>query len=135
MPVADAYTLKMILDDWDDDACIRILGNLRRRAAPPGRVFIIEHVTPESGMPDYAALFDMHMMCWGTGRERAVRSTAAFSRHPAGRSAPRGTRPAVPSVLWKACWSGDVGLHARRRMSIPPLTISGRPTGPCKRRR
>jgi len=21
---------------------------------------------------DYAALFDMHMMCWGTGRERTI---------------------------------------------------------------
>ena len=72
VPAADAYTLKMILHDWDDDECVRILGNLRRRAAPPGRVFIIEHVIPDSGMPDYAALFDMNMMCWGTGRERAV---------------------------------------------------------------
>ena len=30
------------------------------------------HVVPEHGGSDYAALFDMHMMCWGTGRERTV---------------------------------------------------------------
>jgi len=70
VPKADAYLMKMILHDWNDNECVRILGNLRRCAAKPGRVFIIEHVVPDSGAPDYAALFDMHMMCWGTGRER-----------------------------------------------------------------
>ena len=70
VPKADAYLMKMILHDWNDNECVRILGNLRRCAAKPGRVFIIEHVVPDSGAPDYAALFDMRMMCWGTGRER-----------------------------------------------------------------
>jgi len=73
VPSADLYTLKMILHDWDDEECTGILRNLARRAASPGRVFIIEHVIPDAGTPDYAALFDMHMMCWGTGRERTVR--------------------------------------------------------------
>jgi hypothetical protein len=72
VPAADAYLLKMILHDWTDDECVRILGNLRRRATGAGRLFIVEHVIPEAGGPDFAALFDMHMMCWGTGRERTV---------------------------------------------------------------
>jgi hypothetical protein len=73
VPAADAYLLKMILHDWDDAECVRILSNLRRRAPAAGRVFVIEHVIPDDGRPDFAALFDMHMMCWGTGRERTVR--------------------------------------------------------------
>ena len=73
VPTADAYVMKMILHDWDDDECVRILRNLHRRAGPAGRVFIVEHVIPESGRPDFAAMFDMHMMCWGTGRERTER--------------------------------------------------------------
>ena len=72
VPAADAYTMKMILHDWNDAECVQILKNLHRRASRPGRVFIIEHVIPDAGTPDYAALFDMHMMCWGTGRERTV---------------------------------------------------------------
>lgn len=72
VPTADAYTMKMILHDWDDGECVQILRNLRRRAPPTGRVFIIEHVITDAGTSDYAALFDIHMMCWGTGRERTV---------------------------------------------------------------
>ena len=70
VPEADAYAMKMILHDWNDDECVQILGNLRRRVTRPGHVFIIEHLIPRTGAPDYAALYDMHMMCWGTGRER-----------------------------------------------------------------
>jgi hypothetical protein len=73
VPAADAYTLKMILHDWNDDECLRILGNLRRRARPSARLFIVEHVIGGDATPqDYATLFDMHMLCWGTGRERST---------------------------------------------------------------
>ena len=78
VPGADMYIMKMILHDWDDDECIRILGNLLVRAGPAGRVFIVEHVIPDSGQPDFAALFDMHMMCWGTGRERTEQEYQAL---------------------------------------------------------
>ena len=78
VPGADVYVMKMILHDWDDDECVRILGNLLVRAGPAGRVFIVEHVIPDSGQPDFAALFDMHMMCWGTGRERTEQEYQAL---------------------------------------------------------
>jgi len=72
VPEADAYVMKMILHDWNDSECLQILRNLHRRAAQGARLFVIEHVIPQTGTPDYAAMFDMHMMCWGTGRERTV---------------------------------------------------------------
>jgi hypothetical protein len=71
VPPADADTLKLILHDWNDEECVRIFRNLRRRATGAGRVFIIEHVIAAAAASDYAALFDMHMMCWGSGRERS----------------------------------------------------------------
>ncbi len=77
-PAADAYAMKMILHDWNDDECVQILRNLHRSAARAGRVFIIEHVIPDRGTPDYAAMFDMHMMCWGGGRERTVQEYRAL---------------------------------------------------------
>jgi hypothetical protein len=70
VPAADAYILKMILHDWHDDECVHLLKRLHARAAPEGRVFVVEHVIPASGKPDYAYLYDMHMLCWGPGRER-----------------------------------------------------------------
>ena len=76
VPVADAYILKMILHDWNDDECVQILENMNRRASPAGRVFIVEHVIEVPSQSDFAALFDMHMMCWGTGRERTAQEYA-----------------------------------------------------------
>lgn len=70
VPRADAYMMKMILHDWNDEECLQILYNIHRAAAPGGRIFIVEHVIPDSGAPHFAKLFDIHMMCWGTGRER-----------------------------------------------------------------
>ena len=72
VPAADAYFLKMILHDWNDDECVRILQNVNRGAPPTGRVFIVEHVIGFPAQSDFASLFDMHMMCWGTGRERTA---------------------------------------------------------------
>jgi O-methyltransferase/methyltransferase family protein len=78
IPTADAYTLKMILHDWNDDECVAILSNIRRSAPRNARVFVIEHVVPGPETPHLAKLFDLHMMCWGTGRERTEDEYAAL---------------------------------------------------------
>jgi O-methyltransferase len=72
VPPADAYMMKMILHDWNDEECLQILHNIHRSAAPGGRIFIVEHVIPDPETPHFSKLFDIHMMCWGTGRERTV---------------------------------------------------------------
>src|SRR4030088_2975595 len=46
VPTADAYSLKMILHDWNDGECVEILSNLRRAASSGAQVFIVEHVVP-----------------------------------------------------------------------------------------
>jgi hypothetical protein len=68
VPTADAYLMKMILHDWNDDECVHILKNIYDRAPTAGRIFIIEHVISDKS--NFASLFDMHMLVWGTGRER-----------------------------------------------------------------
>jgi len=70
VPKADAYSLKMILHDWNDAECVEILSKIRTAAARPARVFIVEHVVPEPDVSHFSKLFDIHMMCWGTGQER-----------------------------------------------------------------
>jgi hypothetical protein len=67
---ADAYSLKMILHDWNDAECVKILSNIRKAATGKARVFVIEHIVPEHNVPHFSKLFDIHMMCWGTGQER-----------------------------------------------------------------
>lgn len=80
VPPADAWVMKLILHDWNDDECVQILRTLHRAAAPGGRVFIIEHLITEPEVPHFAKLFDIHMMCWGTGRERTGAEYAALLR-------------------------------------------------------
>jgi hypothetical protein len=70
VPQADAYFMKMILHDWNDEECVRILKNMHRRAPQEGRVFIVEHLISDSSA--FANLFDIHMMVWGPGRERTA---------------------------------------------------------------
>jgi hypothetical protein len=45
-------------------------GAIRIACKENGRVFIIEHVVPGPAEPHFSKLFDIQMMCWGTGRER-----------------------------------------------------------------
>ena len=99
VPKADAYSLKMILHDWNDAECINILSNIRKAAAGPARVFIVEHVVPDPNVPHFSKLFDIHMMCWGTGQER--------------------TEPEYVRLLERAGWEPS-GSHypANRQMGV-----------------
>jgi hypothetical protein len=75
---ADVYSLKMILHDWNDSECLQILRTIRRRAKPDGRVFIIEHIVPGPSESHFSKLFDIHMMCWGSGQERTEQEYASL---------------------------------------------------------
>jgi O-methyltransferase domain len=78
VPRADAYLMKRILHDWNDAQCRQILATLHRAAPPQGRVLIIEAVVPGPDTPHFAKLFDIHMLIWGTGRERTEEEYAAL---------------------------------------------------------
>jgi hypothetical protein len=83
VPAADAYLLKHILLDWSDAECVQILTNIYRAAPKHARVFVAEFVVPGPDTPHFAKLFDIHMMCMLTGRERTEEEyTALF--HEAG---------------------------------------------------
>lgn len=75
---ADAYIMKMILHDWSDDECVKILSNIQKASAPDARVLIVEHVVPGPETPHFSKLFDIHMMCALTGRERTEKEYAGL---------------------------------------------------------
>lgn len=72
VPSADLYIMKMILHDWNDDECIKILSNIHKTAPVNSNVFIVEHIVPDPATPHFSKLFDIHMMCATTGRERTI---------------------------------------------------------------
>jgi hypothetical protein len=78
VPSSDAYIMKMILHDWNDEECVKILSNIQRASPGGGRVLIVEHVVPGPEIPHFSKLFDIHMMCALTGRERTEKEYAAL---------------------------------------------------------
>ena len=70
VPQADAYLLKHILHDWDDEACRTSLKNAHAASASGARVLIAEYIVPGPGISDFSKMFDIHMMSVLTGRER-----------------------------------------------------------------
>lgn len=70
VPEADAYLLKWILHNFDDDACQRLLSTVHEAAPPNGRVFVIETLVPGPGTPHFAKRRDITMMVQVGGRER-----------------------------------------------------------------
>jgi O-methyltransferase domain/Dimerisation domain len=80
IPAADAYLLKNILHDWGDAECVKILANVRRACTEGARLFAIEHVVPGPEDPHFSKLFDIHMMCVLTGRERTADEHAELLR-------------------------------------------------------
>jgi SAM-dependent methyltransferase len=71
----DAYILKHVIHDWDDERARRILENVRRAAAPAARVLIVEGVYPPRIEPSAeargAAANDVNMLVCTGGRQRS----------------------------------------------------------------
>jgi hypothetical protein len=67
---ADAYLLKNVLHDWDDDSAIAILKNCRRAMNASGKLLAIEVVLPETPGPFFENLLDLNMLVMSGGRER-----------------------------------------------------------------
>jgi hypothetical protein len=71
IPVAaDAYLLKSILHDWNDEDAIRILAGCRRVMPAGSRVLVIERVIGEPNVDPEAKFGDLNMMTAVGGRER-----------------------------------------------------------------
>jgi hypothetical protein len=55
LPPANLYLLRLILNDWNDHACIEILRNCRRSINPSGRLIVSEMVreNPQRRIPNH----------------------------------------------------------------------------------
>jgi len=66
----DAYILKWIIHDWDDERSIQILQNIRNHMSPDSRLILIDAVVPEDDSPDFSKFFDLNMLVMTGGKER-----------------------------------------------------------------
>lgn len=67
---ADAYMMKHIIHDWDDESSIKILQNIRSAMNEKGKVLIIEMVVPEGNEPHPSKALDILMLVMEGGKER-----------------------------------------------------------------
>lgn len=80
----DAYIMKHIIHDWDDEKAGVILGNIRTAldGKPNGKVILIEAVIKPGNEPDLSKLIDLEMLLLPGGRERTEAEFAAlFARN------------------------------------------------------
>ncbi|MEK6233229.1 MAG: acetylserotonin O-methyltransferase [Planctomycetales bacterium] len=79
VPSGDAYVLKHIIHDWDDEHSRTILTNIRGALDGDGKVLLIEAVIPPGNDPSLAKLVDLEMLhATHGGRERPEEEFAAL---------------------------------------------------------
>jgi len=69
----DAYIMKWIIHDWDDEKSNTILRNIRSRMRANGRLILVDSVVPETDEPHFSKFIDMNMLVMTGGKERTER--------------------------------------------------------------
>ena len=78
---ADAYIMKHIIHDWDDERALTILSNIGSVMKPDGRVLLVEAVITPTNEQDFGKLLDIEMLVSPGGKERtAVEYEDLFAR-------------------------------------------------------
>src|SRR5262245_41152594 len=77
---ADAYILKYIIHDWDDDKSHVVLRNCHRAMADEGKLLLVETIIPPPGEPHLAKVQDLEMLILAGSRERTREQYEALLR-------------------------------------------------------
>jgi len=73
VPPADAYIMKHIIHDWDDERASIILKNIATAmGSTKGKVILLESVIPAGPAPDLGKFIDIEMLLLPGGRERTA---------------------------------------------------------------
>ena len=66
----DAYIMKWIIHDWDDEKSNTILRNIRNQIPANGRLILVDCVVPETNEPHFSKFIDLNMLVMTGGKER-----------------------------------------------------------------
>lgn len=88
IPPGDVHILTHIIHDWDDDAAVRILKNVRASMQPNQLLLVIDRVIAEDKPSLDVFLIDLNMLAGLGGRERTLAEFASLFAST-GFSAPR----------------------------------------------
>lgn len=76
-PGGDAYIMKFIIHDWDDEKSIAIMKNIHRAMTDGGKLMLVEQIVAAGNEPSFAKFIDINMMVMTGGCER---TEAEFSK-------------------------------------------------------
>ncbi|MDF5709087.1 MAG: methyltransferase [Nostoc sp. S4] len=77
----DAYLLKHIIHDWDDEKAIAILKNCHQAMLQHGTLLLFETVIPPGNASSFSKLFDLNMLVMTGGRERTEKEYQVLLLH------------------------------------------------------
>jgi hypothetical protein len=69
-PGCQAYVMKSVIHDWDDDRAHEILVNCRRVVPADGALLLVEWALPEGNLPSVGKVGDVTMLVLTGGKER-----------------------------------------------------------------
>ncbi len=70
---ADAYLMRHIIHDWDDEKSLQILANCHAVMSPGNKLLVVESVIPPGNEPFMGKFLDLTMMLIPGGKERTAR--------------------------------------------------------------
>ena len=69
-PGCQAYVMKSVIHDWDDDRAHEILVNCRRVVPADGALLLVEWALPEGNLPSVGKVGDVTILVLTGGKER-----------------------------------------------------------------
>ncbi len=75
---ADAYFLRHIIHDWNDEQSTLILKNIHSAMPDKGKLLLFEHVLPPGDAPSFGKLLDLNMLLLPGGQERTAEEYRAL---------------------------------------------------------
>jgi hypothetical protein len=66
----DAYLLKTIIHDWDEETALLILRNVRAAMGPQAKLLLMEMVLPQHASSHFGTMLDLEMLAIAGGKER-----------------------------------------------------------------
>ncbi len=99
---ADAYLLRHVLHDWDDDRAGLVLRNCRQALGRHGKLLVVEGVVPTGNEPSVSKFFDLAMLVVPGGMERTEAEYARLFQAGGFRLA-----RVVPTTSWVSVIEGE----------------------------
>jgi hypothetical protein len=72
VPAADAYIMKHIIHDWDDERSIQIMRSIHKAMVGEGKLLLAEMVVPDADEPHPSKVLDLEMLTLPGGLERTA---------------------------------------------------------------